>query len=154
MRKLLIGVAVVVICVSCKLNQESRSETKTLYTAEILTSISDFENAGKCTVIDLLISGELKGPEIKGFVQSAQSRVTKSEEIWQAVAKARVKRGSHFQAAFGLANGLQTRGYIEPVFLADIKAGIPFTGKNEMDVFQDLATKTKDEATSFGRTIF
>ena len=148
-----------VLCVflsNCKSEKAKESDTKGLYSQDVLQKKEDFDISGQCTILDHVVSGDLDVSKIFEFAKAANERVRQSEILWTAVAKARAERGSAFGGkgdSDGMVNRLQTRGYIEPVFLADIRGSIAYNGKNAMDVFQELATKSKDEAVRFGRTI-
>jgi hypothetical protein len=143
--------AILFMTQNCKvIKNEDKSDTKD--TREKFEDIAaDYQNAGKCTILDLISEGSLEVDRLKVLAGEAANRLNEARPIWIAIAEERKKRGTDF--VFGRVNDLQTMGYIQPLYLAGIKSDISYSGSNVMDVFQNLTTKAKDEAVKFARSI-
>jgi hypothetical protein len=147
---LLIGVSLVGLAGSCKKTSKAPHKLKDITNVDVQVNISEFENAGRCDMLEHIIDGytSVRG---KADQAAASQRVRAAEVIWSKVAAERSKRGTGF--GFEWTNRLQTRGYIEPMFLADMPVSLKFTGSNHWDYYDAMTVSTKKKATEFARRL-
>ncbi len=108
---------------------------------DVSVNTSEYENAGRCAILKHIIATGYSAEKGRADALEARMRVRASEDLWTQVAKERQKRDTGM--GFEWVTKLQSRGYIEPMFLADINVPIQFTGTNHWDYYSAMTVATK-----------
>jgi hypothetical protein len=136
--------------VSCRKTDKGSTKLSEVTNVDVKVNITEFENAGRCDMLEHIIGGYTAARATSEQAEAGK-RVRIAEVIWSKVAQERVKRGTSFE--YEWTNRLQTRGYIEPMFLADIPVPLKFTGTNHWDYYDAMTVATKKKATEFARRL-
>jgi hypothetical protein len=135
------------LSISCR-KTKNESQTKVVYGEKLEGIMEDFRNEGDCAALQFIRDKKINPNQIKQYASSASSRIQGGSALLENIKQERIRRGTDY-----ILNDLQTKGYLHPVLLANIKSDIPFTGSNGMEVMQSLQTKTKEKATELSQKI-
>jgi hypothetical protein len=148
-RSFLVLLLFIIASSGCK--QINSSQTKEVSSVDIKVNRAEYQNAGKCTILSRITDHNFTKQSAINYANAAANRMSAAKIVWEKVAEERVERGTDFM--FGWTNRLQARGYIEPMFLADIRIPLKFTGSNQWDYYEAMTVATKKEATNLAREL-